>query len=74
LVSWWQDEKSFAIKNTNSRIKILMLKECRANKNVFVAYKLLYRHFLSFHLNRHLEIDQEVFHKDGERSSILRCL
>jgi hypothetical protein len=22
LVSWWQDEKSFAIINTNSRIKI----------------------------------------------------
>ena len=23
LVSWWQDEKSFAVKNTNSIIKIL---------------------------------------------------
>jgi len=26
LVSWWQVEKSFAIINTNSRIKILWIK------------------------------------------------
>ena len=27
IVSWWQDEKSFAIINTNYRIKILRLKD-----------------------------------------------